>query len=322
MWGSHKNSELAARQEAVEKTQVIAEFTVDGSVVSANSNFMTLLGYGSDEVQGKNHTMFVGSAYADSDEYKDFWNRLNRGEYQIARYRLLSKEGKEIWVQASYNPVLNKKGEMKIIMYAMDITGLVGAHTDVAKLVKESSENIKSVAAAAEEMSASINEINRNMNLSKTAVGDIVAKINFAEEFSGQLLKTSKSMEGIVEFIRGIAEQVNLLALNATIEAARAGEAGKGFAVVASEVKNLANQTGAATDSISKEIAEMQSISTKVASSVDEAVKTADLVSEYVSSVAAALEEQSIVTKDISASTHKSLDLIGRVKQVVQEHSN
>ncbi len=320
MWKRRDDSELAAKQAAVDKSQAVAEFAMDGSVIAANANFLALLGYTGDEVIGKNHSILIGASYAGSKEYKNFWDKLSRGEHQVARYRLISKADKEVWVQASYNPITDKKGHLKVIMFAVDVTELINSHGEVTGLIEESSDNIKSVAAAAEAMSASINEINRNMNLSKTAVGDIVTKIDFAEEASEQLLKTSKAMAGIIEFIRGIAEQVNLLALNATIEAARAGETGKGFAVVASEVKSLANQTGAATDNISKEIAEMQNISTKVASSVGEAVKTADLVSEYVSSVAAALEEQSIVTKDISANTHKSLDLIGRVKQFIRKH--
>ncbi len=320
LWNRCDRAESAAKSEALNRSLAIAEFAADGKLIAVNKIFLAATGYDINEINGKHHSIFVDAAYADSNEYREFWNRLGRGEYQAGRYKRQGKDGKEIWVQASYNPVMDKKGRLvKVITYATDITELVNSRAEVSGLIKESSENIKNVSAAAEGMSASINEINRNMNLSKTAVDDIVAKINFAEEASRQLLKTSKSMEGIVEFIRDIAEQVNLLALNATIEAARAGEAGKGFAVVASEVKSLANQTGAATDNISKEIAEMQNISTKVASSVGEAVKTADLVSEYVSSVAAALEEQSIVTKDISGNTHKSLDLIGHINRCLSK---
>ncbi|HEX4271668.1 MAG TPA: methyl-accepting chemotaxis protein, partial [Rhizomicrobium sp.] len=124
------------------------------------------------------------------------------------------------------------------------------------------------------------------------------------------------------DLIRNIAGNVNLLALNATIEAARAGEAGKGFSVVASEVKSLANQTATATDSISREIAEIQTVSASVAATVGQAVQSADLVNQCVNSVASALEEQSAASREISGSAQNAAtaltDITEYVKQISQ----
>ena len=192
--------------------------------------------------------------------------------------------------------------------------------TEVARLVNESSVNVQGVASAAEEMSASVDEINTSMARSRMAVGDIVDQIGAAGSSSEKLRASSESMEKIVNMIRDIAGKVNLLALNATIEAARAGEAGKGFTVVASEVKGLANQTAAATDSISKEIAEMLGISGLVADTIQKAVGSANSVSMHVGQVAAALEEQSVATREISGrvqqASHALDDITVQVKKI------
>jgi methyl-accepting chemotaxis protein len=149
-------------------------------------------------------------------------------------------------------------------------------------------------------------------------VDDIVAKVNNAGTLSNSLRANSEAMEKIVELIRHIAGQVNLLALNATIEAARAGEAGKGFTVVASEVKNLASQVAAATDNISREIADTQSVSASVASAVGDVVAAAGKMSEYVTSVASALEQQSTATREISGSAQQASAALNDINMKVK----
>jgi methyl-accepting chemotaxis protein len=113
-------------------------------------------------------------------------------------------------------------------------------------------------------------------------------------------------MSGIVELINNITGQINLLALNATIESARAGEAGRGFAVVAAEVKNLANQAKQATDKIGQEIGSLNDISTDVVGALNTIKLAINSVSEYVTSTAAAIEEQSTVTGEMSASMQRA----------------
>lgn len=315
-----KNADFAGQIEAINKVQAVIHFNLDGTIIEANKNFLDTLGYSLDEIKGRHHRMFVDTAYAKSEEYRQFWEQLNRGEYQQAEYCRYGKGGKEIWISASYNPIMDMNGKpFKVVKFASDITRQMQARIKVSQLVNGTNTNVQSVAAAVEEMTASISEISKNMTLSQQAVNEIVAKTRTADEASTKLQENSRDMEGIVELIRNIANQVNLLALNATIEAARAGEAGKGFAVVASEVKNLATQTTKATDDIAVKIKSMQEISSVVASGVTDINHMTSSVSVYVNGVASAIEEQSAVTQEISTNMQRTSQGVGEISECVKQ---
>ena len=155
-------------------------------------------------------------------------------------------------------------------------------------------------------MSASIREISETMAKSRETSKVATTRVESADGQAQKLTAAAQAMSGIVEMISGITSQINLLALNATIESARAGEAGRGFAVVASEVKNLASQAKQATDTITSEIDALNTISGDVASSLT-AIKAAIAgVNEFIASTAAAVEEQSIVTSDMSSNMQRA----------------
>ena len=117
--------DLLAIYHALDRVQALIEFELDGTVVSANENFLRLFGYESDEVVGKHHRIFCDPNYAESDEYAEFWKKLGRGEYHAAEFKRLAKGGKEIWLQASYNPVLDKDGEpVRVVKFATDVTAV------------------------------------------------------------------------------------------------------------------------------------------------------------------------------------------------------
>lgn len=304
--------------EAINKTQAIIEFELDGTIVSANNNFLSAMGYSLSEIKGKHHSMFVEPVFAQSTEYKQFWEKLRRGEFESKAYKRIAKGGKEIWIQASYNPILDMSGKpFKIVKFATEITKII----ETANLAEKATGNVQSIAAAVEELSSSVIEISKNMALSKDATKNIIDKTNISSASTEQLVGSMKSMEAIVELINNIAGQVNLLALNATIEAARAGDAGKGFAVVAAEVKNLATQTAKATEDIAKEIASVQSISANVANGVIEITNAANSVDQYVTSVASAMEEQSAVTKEISANTQSTSTAVAEIANRIRKLS-
>jgi methyl-accepting chemotaxis protein len=247
--------------------------------------------------------MFVEQTERDSPAYREFWASLNRGEFQAAEYKRIGKGGREIYIQASYNPIFDLNGKpFKVVKYASDVTKQV--------LVRMGNERVRgmmeSVAAGAEELNASVREISEAMVKSKETALGAVGRVASADSQAKRLSEAAQSMSGIVEMIGDITGQINLLALNATIESARAGDAGRGFAVVASEVKNLANQAKQATDKIGLEIGGLNEISVEVVNALNAIKQEIQNVSEYVTSTAAAVEEQSTVASEMSTSMQRA----------------
>jgi methyl-accepting chemotaxis protein len=296
-------ADLAGQIDAISKSQAVIEFNMDGTVITANKNFLDALGYRLDEIRGRHHSMFVDPAERDTPAYREFWAKLNQGQYQAGEFKRIGKGGKDVWIQASYNPILDLNGKpFKVVKYAADTTKQV--------LVRLGNERVRgmmeSVAAGAEELNASVREISEAMMKSKDTASGAVDRVANADAQALRLSDAAKSMSGIVEIIGNITGQINLLALNATIESARAGEAGRGFAVVASEVKGLANQAKQATDKIGAEIDSLNGISSDVVTALAAIKHAIQNVSEYVTSTAAAVEEQSTVTSEMSSSMQRA----------------
>src|SRR3954452_19156309 len=130
-------SRALAQSAAINKSQAVIEFKLDGTIVTANQNFLDALGYTLADIQGKHHSMFVSPAERESVAYREFWARLNRGEFESGQYKRLGKGAKEIWIQASYNPILDARGKpVGVIKFATDITAQkVKSMEDAGKIV-------------------------------------------------------------------------------------------------------------------------------------------------------------------------------------------
>lgn len=298
-----RNADFQGQVEAIGKSQAVIEFNLDGTIITANGNFLDAVGYTLEQIKGKHHSLFVLPDEKNSDDYRQLWMSLNQGEFRSGEFRRVGKSGKEIWLQASYNPIRDMNGKpFKVVKYASDITKAVVARKQ-AEYVQRLMEDTASGAA---QLSSSVREISASMEKSRSIVQSAIGKVAEADVLSQRFDGAAKSMVGIVEAITGITGQINMLALNATIEAARAGESGRGFAVVANEVKNLANQARNATEQVETEITGMMDVATEVVGSLAAIRQNMDTVGDYIGSTAAAVEEQNAVTSDMSTNMKKA----------------
>jgi methyl-accepting chemotaxis protein len=133
----NREADRAGQVSAIRKAMAVIEFTLDGHIIDANENFLAVTGYALDEIKGKHHAMFCEAAYRSSPDYRAFWEKLGRGEYDSGQYQRFGKGGREVWIQASYNPIMDAKGRpTKVVKYATDITEQKAAR-QLAKAVGE-----------------------------------------------------------------------------------------------------------------------------------------------------------------------------------------
>ncbi|SDU30758.1 methyl-accepting chemotaxis sensory transducer with Pas/Pac sensor [Stappia sp. ES.058] len=345
-----RSADFEGQINAINRSQAVIHFDLSGNVLDANDNFLSVMGYSLSEVQGRHHSIFVVPEDRKSQEYQRFWAELRSGEFKRSEFRRLGKDGREIWIQASYNPIFGANGQpFKVVKFATDITAevrerkrrvetqgriddqlnevataLSGATERTAQSADASSKtsaSVQAVAAAAEELVASIQEISRQVNTSREIAETAVTEAVQSGRVISGLSEDAKTIGSVIELIDNIASQTNLLALNATIEAARAGDAGKGFAVVASEVKSLASQTSRATEEISTQIGAVQQTTGEVVRAIDNIMSIINQMSEIATSISAAVEEQSVVSSEISANMQSVAEGVGTVTSTIEQVS-
>jgi len=334
--------------DAINKSNAVIQFKMDGTVIEANANFLNAVGYALGEIVGRHHKIFVSPEESSSAAYGRFWDALNRGEFQAGEYLRIGKGGKEVWLQATYNPIADASGQLiRVVKFCTDITKSVQERNRKAAIFKtldadlnqindavtqtssqvehaastsdQTSANVQAVATAAEELVASVGEISRRVSEAARTTDQAVEKGTRTNAVVEGLAKSAERIGQIVDLINNIASQTNLLALNATIEAARAGEAGKGFAVVASEVKTLAGQTASATSDIRSQIENVRKDIDQTVVAIADIIEVIGNINGISNSIAAAVEQQGAVTKDISLNMHTAAEGVKGISASISE---
>lgn len=251
-----RSADVAGQLDAINKSQAVIEFTLEGSVIQANENFLNTLGYRLEDIKGKHHSLFVDPSFVKTDDYRDFWARLREGRYESGEYKRIAKGGREIWIQASYNPILNVDGKpFKVVKYATDITAQKVAQRETERLVEETQRVVEALAKGdltqpmAGEFEGAFGILQERMNKTVETLRDTVTRMDEAsraiataasdisegnanlnkrtQEQSSALEETSASLEEMTATVKqnaANATQANQLAASARDSAEKGGQ--------------------------------------------------------------------------------------------------
>ena len=271
---------------AIGKAQAVIEFSLDGRVLNANPNFLAAVGYSADEVRGQHHSMFVEAAYRQSGDYRMFWEKLGRGDYDSGQYKRIAKGGREIWLQASYNPIMDLNGKpFKVVKYATDITEQVHA----ADLLRLAVEQIQTVVTRAQ-----ANDLSQRVPLEgKTGdICDLCAGVN------GMLDMMTDVLAGIVEASGTIATASREISMGNTDLSQRTEEQAASLEETAASLEELTSTVRQNADNAQQ--------ANKLASSASEvAVKGGRVVSDVVRTM-----------EGINEASRKIADIIGVIDEI------
>jgi methyl-accepting chemotaxis protein len=239
-------SDLEGVVAAIQRSQAVIEFALDGTIITANDNFLKTMGYSLSEIQGRKHSLFIEASEADSAAYRDFWRRLNAGEFLADKFKRIGKGDKEIWIQGAYNPIFDKTGKpIKVIKFAVDVTAveLERRNTEAEReRVRQEQEQIVSVLAE---------------NLERLARGDLTARIE--TRFEGRYAQLREDFNGAIDSLRE--------AMGAIAEAASGMESGANE--IASASNDLSKRTEQQAASLEETAAALDEITATVKRSAD-----------------------------------------------------
>ncbi len=304
--------------EEINRSQAVIEFDADGTILTANPNFLGAVGYSLEEIRGRHHSTFIDAATKDSPDYRRFWQELNQGRFQTGEFKRIGKGGREVWLQATYNPVFDVTGKVcKVVKFSTDITARKLAEASLKRTIGAVSENSETLAAASEELSATATTMSGNSE--ETATQSSVAAAA-AEQVSKNVATVATSAEEMSASVREIAKNA--------AEAARVGTA-------AVKVANDTNATVAKLGESSTEIGKVIKVITSIAQQTNllalnatiEAARAgeagkgfavvANEVKELAKQTAAATEDISAKIEAIQTDTKGAVSAIGEISKII-----
>ena len=283
------NADFSGQLAAIGKAQAVVEFNMDGTIITANDNFLSVLGYTLDEVKGQHHSMFVDAAFKASAEYQEFWATLNRGEYEAKEYKRLGKGGKEVWIQASYNPILDLNGKpFKVVKYATDITPEKEASLELQAKV----DSVLTVVKGAGQ-------------------GDLTQEMTVkGEDAIGQM------GEGLGEFFRDLRGSIGRIGNNSDTLSTSSEELSaisKEMGANATETATQANVVAAAAEQVSKNVQTVATGTEEMGASIKEIAKNANEAAQVSTSAVKVAQEANTTVGKLGESSAE----IGKVIKVI-----
>lgn len=255
---------------ALMRSTAVIEFSLDGHVLTANERFLQTMGYRLEQLKGKHHRQFCEPEEANSAGYQVFWDKLRRGEFVADRFKRVDANGRVVWLEASYNPIIDAHDVLyKVVKFATVITDQVNQEQAVAQaadIAYSTSLGTDASACKANDVVTQTVSVMRGLEASMQQAAEGIQALDTQSRVIGSIIKT----------ISDIAGQTNLLALNAAIEAARAGEQGRGFAVVADEVRQLASRTSTATEEIARVVQQNEQLALAAVAIIDTSKRQAE----------------------------------------------
>ena len=309
---------------AISKSQAVIEFDMEGTILTANENFLNAMGYKLEEIKGKHHRIFAEAAYANSAEYRQFWEKLNRGEYDTGEYKRIGKNGKEVWIQASYNPILNTDGKpFKVVKYATDITAQKHALNQIQQLVDAAANGNLNERIDSSPYSGFVRKLVDDINRMLTAVteplrensrviqhlaeGDLT--ILMEGEFSGEFAVLRDATNSCVNNIKNMVNEI--LGSAQSIQTA-ANEIARGN-------QDLSQRTERQAASLEETASAMEELTSTVKNNADNAgqanhlaATTKDQAEKGGSVVGSAIEAMA----EINAASKKIADIIGVIDEI------